>query len=274
MAELVCDVGTAESVAVPGLPGSCTCASPSSPRWTMEELIEVATAPAALVEAEVTTMATMPSSVTVLEAARRAVATPSVVAAPPVPGVPAPSAPPQCNSTVEAARRRVRGPTITEQREKAAVDAERAEQRKVEQRKAPKRKAATCEVAETEVVPPHEVERRGRARMNAPLATGTTAPAGSEFAQRHRGLEAAGEFRRSKAMRAVAPAGSANFASAPDPPRRSDTTEICSLRGACRRCRGGWARTLTCRPCASSARRRCTWTRRLCQRLWGVTSTA
>ena len=54
MAELVCDVGTAESVAVPGLPGSCTCASPSSPRWTMEELIEVATAPAALVEAEVT----------------------------------------------------------------------------------------------------------------------------------------------------------------------------------------------------------------------------
>ena len=44
MAELVCDVGTAESVAVPGLPGSCTCASPSSPRWTMEELIEVATA--------------------------------------------------------------------------------------------------------------------------------------------------------------------------------------------------------------------------------------
>ena len=194
MAELVCDVGTAESVAVPGLPGSCTCASPSSPRWTMEELIEVATAPAALVEAEVTTMATMPSSVTVLEAARRAVATPSVVAAPPVPGVPAPSAPPQCNSTVEAARRRVRGPTITEQREKAAVDAERAEQRKVEQRKAPKRKAATCEVAETEVVPPHEVERRGRARMNAPLATGTTAPAGSEFAQRHRGLEAAGEY--------------------------------------------------------------------------------
>jgi hypothetical protein len=79
-----------------------------------------------------------------------------------------PSAAPARNSTVEAARQRVRGPTITQQRERAAADAEKMF---MKQRKGAKRKAAVCEAAGTEaaVVAPSALERRGRARLNAPL---------------------------------------------------------------------------------------------------------
>ena len=44
------------------------------------------------------------------------------------PIVAAPSAATECNSTVEAARRRVRGPTLTEKRLREAADAEKAEE--------------------------------------------------------------------------------------------------------------------------------------------------
>ena len=161
----------------------------------------------------------------------------------PAPFVAAPSAPPERNSTVEAARRRVRGPTLTEQRMRAAADAEKAEEKRLEMRKASKRKAAASSVGEgvgdngggseggvtrdgdSQIATEQPSQRRGRARLNAPLATGVTAAAGGEFARRSRGLEAAGEYRRSKAMRAVGPAGGANFSSAPDRPDFGDGVE-------------------------------------------------
>jgi hypothetical protein len=128
---------------------------------------------------------------------------------------------------VEAARARIRGPTVTEQRLRAAADAEKADEQQLQKRKASKRKATAASAGEdgvggsmvgaaTDGDSPSQL--RGRARLNAPLTTGATAAAGGEFARRSRGLEAAGEFRRSKAMRAVGPAGGANFSSAPDRP--------------------------------------------------------
>ena len=133
----------------------------------------------------------------------------------------------QLNSTVAAAKKRERGPTMTEKRLRAVLDAEKAEQgRQAKQRRrGAKSKPDSCgggggggSAQEAPMLSNggQTGERRGRARLNAPLTTGATAAAGAEFARRSRGLEAAGEFRRSKSMRAVAPAGGANFSSAPD----------------------------------------------------------
>ena len=133
------------------------------------------------------------------------------------------------SSTVAAAKKRERGPTLTEQRFRLAADAEKAEEsRRAKQRCGGSRgggggggakssMASSMAAAVAAALPAGDQsgQRRGRARLNAPLATGSAAAAGSEFAGRTRGLEAAGEFRRSKSMRAVAPAGGANFRSAP-----------------------------------------------------------
>ena len=65
---------------------------------------------------------------------------PIVPAVPPVPNVAAPSAGPQCNTLLwNAARRRVRGPTLTEKRLREAADAEKAEEKRREQHRASKK---------------------------------------------------------------------------------------------------------------------------------------
>ena len=70
---------------------------------------------------------------------------------PPEPAVPERSAAPIRNSTVEAARARVRGPSLTEQRLRAAAEAEEAEAEK--KRQAAKRKRACSTAGDGEVVP-------------------------------------------------------------------------------------------------------------------------
>lgn len=194
-------------------------------RWSIVEVMEavaVATSSESRMELPRMMLAPTPATaITVLEEARGVAADvlmEEAVRVPPLPFVAAPSAPPRWNSTVEAARRRMRGPTLTEQRVRAAKDAQEAEEKRMEQRKASKRKAVAANASECGVkeggsskggavrdggiqaTTLQPSEQRGRARLNAPLATGCTADAGGELARRSRGLEAAGEYRRSKAI--------------------------------------------------------------------------
>ena len=93
-------------------------------------------------------------------------------APPPVPVVAAPSAVPERNSTVEAARRRVRGPTLTEKRLREAADAEKAEEKRLEQRKALKRKKADASRVEG-----GGAQCGANAVTAAPLSCATATPA-------------------------------------------------------------------------------------------------
>ena len=63
----------------------------------------------------------------------------------------------------------------------------------------------------TNQVAPEVEQRRGRARMNALVASAAGAPAGSEMARRQSALEQAGEYRRTKLVRAQGAVGAADF---------------------------------------------------------------
>ena len=215
MARLMCDVDMAEQAEIWRLEGG------GSP---IQQLLRSPTAwPSCMwsdvgadAESEESTDAVphvMPQAVSALSDARAAAAAQLVHAAVNLPGSvaptpsapPAPSAAPLRNSTVEAARRRVRGPTLTEQRLRAAEDAEKAERKRIEQleqRKAAKGKAvlpsdsegggnedggseggvARKSAVQNTTVQPSQ--QRGRARLNEPLGSGNGAVTGSEFARR------------------------------------------------------------------------------------------
>ena len=130
----------------------------------------------------------------------------------------------QINSTVQAARQCVRGPTISEKRLKAARDAEAADGM---QKAASKRKqhdqstegmgGRLVAVAQPIVTPVASLGvRRGRERANAPLPGAGDAPMQSELRRRRTALKDKGATRRSKLVSELAPAGAAVFQSAPN----------------------------------------------------------
>ena len=223
--------------------------SPRSPgesvqMWSMMELVgaaavAVSTEPGMLAAAPATAMAVLEHARVTADAnaqiAEAAVLQPvSIVAAvPPVPNVAAPSAAPQRNSTVDAARRRVRGPTLTEKRLREAADAEKAEEKRREQHRASKKRkpldapvatATTGYVATSTTATSEDAasqakhQRRGRARVHAMAQkTSVDEPAGSEAAAVHGQLETKAETRRSKVVRGLGAAGAANLSNAPSP---------------------------------------------------------
>ena len=131
MARLMCDVNIAEEAELwrlengssPRSPALCTASWPSSPR-SME----------AAEGTEVDSMdeTRMPAALAVLAAARAAEKAPTgMVLMPLMPGIALASAKPLYNSTVQAARRRVRGPTVMERRaEEQRLELEAAEERR------------------------------------------------------------------------------------------------------------------------------------------------
>ena len=89
----------------------------------------------------------------------------------------------QLNSTVVAAKKRERGLSVTEKRLLASVDAEKAEEcRRAKQRRVGRTQASGggggANYLSTSSAGGQSGQRRGRARLNAPLATGSTAAAG------------------------------------------------------------------------------------------------
>ena len=124
----------------------------------------------------------------------------------------------QTNSTVQAARQRIRGPTVTEQRLKAVLCAEAAPLQK-KARKHNKQQQGTEGTAGWPVAKAQPIAapflalgvRRGRERANAPMPSAGDAPMQSDLRRRRTTLKEKGAFRRSKVVRELAPAGAAVF---------------------------------------------------------------
>jgi hypothetical protein len=143
-----------------------------------------AAAEADMVEDAATIAHAMPEVAAALAVARAA-AEPAAAAVPeaveaPAPVEPAPSAASERNSTVEAARARVRGPTLTEQRLRAAADAEKADaaRREEQRRKRQEKKSGVGDGGAESAASDAGDEcgqRRGRARLNASLWRKATA---------------------------------------------------------------------------------------------------
>jgi hypothetical protein len=137
-----------------------------------------------MVEDAATIAHAMPEVAAALAVARAA-AEPAAAAVPeaveaPAPVEPAPSAASERNSTVEAARARVRGPTLTEQRLRAAADAEKADaaRREEQRRKRQEKKSGVGDGGAESAASDAGDEcgqRRGRARLNASLWRKATA---------------------------------------------------------------------------------------------------
>lgn len=253
MALLMCDVDMAEQAELRQLENG----SPHSPGAFGPEWGAAPTNASVLVPSPETVMASseMPLAMAVLAEAREAatVGRPALVSlvGPSVPTAAAPSPRPLCNSTVEAARRRARGPSVserraTEQRLEAEATAAHGRKRQraaakpaaasqIRQRAATELAAASqrmgamavelawpmeagCEeVPRAEAVPMELAtpQRRGRVRANGRLAA-AEGEGVSEFATQRRTLMEKGEYRRSRAVHAVAPAGTRDLNEAPD----------------------------------------------------------
>jgi hypothetical protein len=139
-------------------------------------------------------------------------------------------APALINSTAAAARARVRGPTLSEQR----AEQQRKELEAIEAAQAARDKAAAAKAAPKRARPAPvlpgagETHRnnggaklaaagvRGRVRANAAQLSANGQRGLAALVDREKSLMAKGEHRRTASMVAVAPAGTADMSAAPD----------------------------------------------------------
>jgi hypothetical protein len=142
------------------------------------------------------------------------------------------------NSTVQAARQRIRGPTLSEQRLEAARDAEAADALLTEARKRNKKQPPRMEgpPGEFAAVPapmasiacaevPSKQQRRGRVRSRGKAKAASDEPTGSTAAAACGRLESKAACRRSKVVRGLGAAGAANLGEAPNRTRGAHGTE-------------------------------------------------